>query len=192
MQKAIADNVAFNKCKMDSILWFHLECPKWAAKFDDPNHFKRKFRQFFEVQQFTEKASKYTPPSAEINGLPKGKVAYPDQLKKAEFSLPEGDHQLAPDDLKQGIMYPDEVKAKYFTKLADFKPRDGLGDPQTPHFWEKLEEQDNEKRAEYQEKAREKLNEMLIKPSQQAIYPDEEFKQEAREEEQEENDQDDE
>ena len=32
---------------MDSILWFHLECPKQASKFDDPLEFKRKFRDFF-------------------------------------------------------------------------------------------------------------------------------------------------
>ena len=32
---------------MDSILWFHLECPKAAAKIDDPVEFKRKFRDFF-------------------------------------------------------------------------------------------------------------------------------------------------
>jgi hypothetical protein len=31
---------------MDSILWFHLECPKAAARFDNPVEFKRKFRDF--------------------------------------------------------------------------------------------------------------------------------------------------
>ena len=41
------DRVLTNRCVMDSILWFHLECPKAAAKFDDPNEFKRKFRDFF-------------------------------------------------------------------------------------------------------------------------------------------------
>lgn len=32
---------------MDSILWFHLECPKAASKFDDPIEFKRKWARFF-------------------------------------------------------------------------------------------------------------------------------------------------
>jgi len=32
---------------MDSILWFHVECPRHAAAFDDPNTFKLKFRDFF-------------------------------------------------------------------------------------------------------------------------------------------------
>ena len=36
LQKAMRDRVFNNRCVMDSILWFHLECPKAAAKFDDP------------------------------------------------------------------------------------------------------------------------------------------------------------
>lgn len=51
MQKALKDRVTTNKCVMDSILWFHLECPKDSAKFDDPTEFKRKFRNFLSVQK---------------------------------------------------------------------------------------------------------------------------------------------
>ena len=47
LQKAMRDRVFNNRCVMDSILWFHLECPKNASKFDDPIEFKRKFRDFF-------------------------------------------------------------------------------------------------------------------------------------------------
>lgn len=47
LQKALKDRVMTNKCVMDSILWFHLECPKQAAAFDDPDTFKLKFRDFF-------------------------------------------------------------------------------------------------------------------------------------------------
>ena len=32
---------------LDSILWFHTECPRAASEFDDPVEFKRKFRNFF-------------------------------------------------------------------------------------------------------------------------------------------------
>lgn len=45
-QKAMKDRVMNNRCNMDSILWFHLECPKAVSKFDDPNAFKRKVRDF--------------------------------------------------------------------------------------------------------------------------------------------------
>lgn len=47
LQKAMKDRVTNNKCVMDSILWFHVECPRHAAAFDDPNTFKLKFRDFF-------------------------------------------------------------------------------------------------------------------------------------------------
>ena len=47
LQKVLKDNVMNNRCKLDSVLWFHLECPLDAAKFDDPVEFKRKWRNFF-------------------------------------------------------------------------------------------------------------------------------------------------
>jgi len=47
MQKSLKDKVMNNRCVMDSILWFHMECPKEVAKFDDPIEFKRKWRNFF-------------------------------------------------------------------------------------------------------------------------------------------------
>ena len=47
MQKALKDRVLNNRCVKDSILWFHLECPKAVAKFDHPDTFKMKFRDFF-------------------------------------------------------------------------------------------------------------------------------------------------
>ena len=29
-QKALNDKVYTNTCVLDSVLWFHLECPKWV------------------------------------------------------------------------------------------------------------------------------------------------------------------
>ena len=51
MQKALKDKVFVNRCVLDSILWFHTECPKAASKFDDPIEFKRKFRDFFSANK---------------------------------------------------------------------------------------------------------------------------------------------
>lgn len=47
LQKALKDRVFNNRCVKDSILWFHLECPKAADTFNDPDTFKLKFRDFF-------------------------------------------------------------------------------------------------------------------------------------------------
>ena len=51
VQKSLKDRVFTNKCVMDSILWFHLECPRHAQAFDDPSTFKLKFRDFFAHQK---------------------------------------------------------------------------------------------------------------------------------------------
>lgn len=50
-QKALKDRVLTNKCIMDSILWFHLECPKAASRFDDPIEFRRKMGNFLAEQK---------------------------------------------------------------------------------------------------------------------------------------------
>ena len=51
MQKALRDRVFNNRCNLDSILWFHLECPKSVSKFDNPIEFKRKWKDFFAYQR---------------------------------------------------------------------------------------------------------------------------------------------
>ena len=57
MQKALNDKVIVNRCVLDSILWFHLECPKWANAYDDPVEFKRKWRDFFSQIKSTHEAT---------------------------------------------------------------------------------------------------------------------------------------
>ena len=44
---------------LDSVLWFHVECPKASAKFDDPVEFKKKFRDFFAQNKSIAEAAKY-------------------------------------------------------------------------------------------------------------------------------------
>ena len=63
-QKAMNDKVMVNRCVLDSILWFHLECPKAASAFDDPMQFKRKFRDFFAHNKSIADATKNTTASA--------------------------------------------------------------------------------------------------------------------------------
>lgn len=50
-QKALKDRVISNMCNLDSILWFHLECPKAASKFDNPIEFKRRVANFLAEQK---------------------------------------------------------------------------------------------------------------------------------------------
>ena len=58
-QKALKDNVMVNRCVLDSVLWFHVECPKASAKFDDPVEFKKKFRDFFAQNKAISEAAKF-------------------------------------------------------------------------------------------------------------------------------------
>ena len=57
-QKSLKDKVIVNRCVLDSVLWFHLECPKAASKFDDPIEFKKKFRDFFATNKSIAEATK--------------------------------------------------------------------------------------------------------------------------------------
>ena len=47
MQKALGDRVDEEYRVKDYILWYHLECPKWVEKWDDPNEFRGKWRNWF-------------------------------------------------------------------------------------------------------------------------------------------------
>ena len=82
MQKAMKDKVFTNRCVMDSLLWFHLECPKASSKFDDPVEFKRKWRNFFAYQRAS--AEMLLSGSDEAKKIKKeyGHQKYPEDIKK--------------------------------------------------------------------------------------------------------------
>ena len=88
LQKAMRDRVFNNRCVMDSILWFHLECPKAAAKFDDPVQFKRKFRDFFaETRTAAENVTGQTDETRRIREE-YYHVAYPEDVReRKEYRL---------------------------------------------------------------------------------------------------------
>ena len=48
LQKALKDKVAENLCRIEHILWFHLECPSYVGKFDNDQMLKQKFKHFYE------------------------------------------------------------------------------------------------------------------------------------------------
>ncbi len=71
-----------NRCVMDSILWFHLECPKDVAAFDDPVEFKRKFRNFFAYQKATADLLLTKDDEEKRVRAEFGHVAYPEDVKE--------------------------------------------------------------------------------------------------------------
>ena len=82
MQKAFKDRVMTNRCVLDSILWFHLECPQDAAKFDDPAHFKLKWRKFFaETKSYAEMMFTKDQETKRVEDE-FGHVQYPEDVKE--------------------------------------------------------------------------------------------------------------
>ena len=81
IQKSMKDRVLVNKCVMDSILWFHTECPKAAATFDDPVEFKRKFRNFFAMTKSAADALLGETDTEKRLRREYGHVNYPEDIK---------------------------------------------------------------------------------------------------------------
>ena len=82
MQKSLKDKVMNNRCVMDSILWFHLECPNDVAAFDDPVEFNRKFRNFFAYQKATADLLLTKDDEEKRVRAEFGHVAYPEDVKE--------------------------------------------------------------------------------------------------------------
>ena len=108
LQKALKDKVFTNKCVMDSILWFHVECPRSVAAFDDPAEFKRKWRGFFALQKSYQQHRTDT-----------------DEAKAVEM---EFNHVQYPEDVR------DRKEIKQFKE--EFKEFDPILFPESADDWE--------------------------------------------------------
>ena len=85
LQKSLKDKVFVNRCVLDSVLWFHLECPRAASKFDDPIEFKRKFRDFFAHNKSILEATSYKTASYKRMNEKFGyQTAYPEDLQESK------------------------------------------------------------------------------------------------------------
>lgn len=52
MQKAVRDKVTYNRCVLDNILWFHLECPKRFDRYNEEGFVRSKVKSFYEFQKY--------------------------------------------------------------------------------------------------------------------------------------------
>ena len=131
LQKALRDKVLTNRCNMDSILWFHLECPKAVAKFDDPIEFKRKFRDFFASTRTAAENITSTDETRAKIAAEYDIMAYPEDIREhkeyrpftdtfREYSpvrRPEPEEEFDNEDLPDDFI-PDPKKAVYGQKPA--------------------------------------------------------------------------
>ena len=81
LQKAMKDKVFVNQCVLDSVLWFHLECPRAAGRFDDPVEFKRKWRDFFSLRKSMIDNTKLTATQKRLEKEFAYTNAYPEDVK---------------------------------------------------------------------------------------------------------------
>jgi hypothetical protein len=84
MQKAMRDKVPTNMCNLDSLLWFHLECPKHVDSFDNPTQFKAKWRDWFSEQKQTmlEREASTNSPLDKKVAYEHGHIRYPEDVRE--------------------------------------------------------------------------------------------------------------
>ena len=99
------DKVLTNRCKLDSVLWFHLECPVAVAKFDDPVHFKRKWRNFLAETKATAEVIHMEGPEEKEMRKEYGHIPYPEDAKEklSVRAFPDEFKHLSP------ILHDDEM-----------------------------------------------------------------------------------
>ena len=104
LQKALKDKVLTNKCVMDSILWFHIECPRSVAAFDDPDEFKLKWRGFFALQKSFQEHKTDTEEAKKVE-MEFDHISYPEDVKERKEL-----HQFR-EDFKEfdPILYPESA-----------------------------------------------------------------------------------
>ena len=89
LQKAVKDRVPINSCNLEYVLWYHIECPEYAKKFDDPNLQRHLKRQIFNLLTVPYMSMRMT----EMN-IKKNKITPVIDLEKKE----------------KYIEYPEEIK----------------------------------------------------------------------------------
>ena len=111
---------------MDSILWFHLECPKDAAKFDDPIEFKRKWRNFFAATKATAEMLMVEDDEAKRQRKEFGHMQYPEDVKEhvSMRQFPDEFKHLSPAMHPEPADQFDEEEDSPYTEEIPIKKRD--------------------------------------------------------------------
>ena len=124
-QKVMKDRVQSNNCKLDAILWFHLECPKAADRFDDPIEFKRKFREFFAINKSI--ADQRLAKQRRMQGL-KDLYGYTRGYPEGQVTHPEADKMIPDFEEYLGSIDPaaDEITGNYTPRLDDVIEHDDV------------------------------------------------------------------
>ncbi len=113
LQKAMKDKIQDNVCSLEHVLWYHLECPDYAKKWDEPQGQAWIKRQIFNLLTVPYMNMRFS----EMNLKKHKKLIVSDYSKKKEFiEYPE---ELKDATKPDGLVYRDiidnkELRDKFF------------------------------------------------------------------------------
>lgn len=112
LQKSLKDRIPLSACDLEDVLWFHVECPDYTKKFDDPKYAKWLKRQMYSMLTVPYMSMRLTElqvknKQQEIPELNKKNkyIEYPEEIVPLEKSM---------EDKFNDIFYNEELKNKFF------------------------------------------------------------------------------
>jgi len=112
LQKALKDKVPINSCNLEHVLWYHLECPDYLKKFDDPKHEKYLKRQMFNILN----VPYMTMRMREMNEKKNKKTVYDYERKDKYIEYPEEikPMQKTPTQKLEDLLKDKNMREKFF------------------------------------------------------------------------------
>ena len=112
MQKALKDRIPLSSCDLEDVMWFHVECPDYLKKFDDPKYAKWIKRQMYNILTVPYMSMRLTElqvknKQQEIIDLTKKNkfIEYPEEIVPVDSSF---------DDKVTNIFNNQELRSKFF------------------------------------------------------------------------------
>jgi hypothetical protein len=112
LQKALKDRIPLSSCDLEDVMWFHVECPDYLKKFDDPKYAKWIKRQMYNILTVPYMSMRLTElqvknKQQEIIDLTKKNkfIEYPEEIVPVDSSF---------DDKVTNIFNNQELRSKFF------------------------------------------------------------------------------
>jgi hypothetical protein len=112
LQKALKDRIPLSTCDLEDVMWFHVECPDYLKKFDDPKYAKWIKRQMYNILTVPYMSMRLTElqvknKQQEIIDLTKKNkfIEYPEEIVPVDSSF---------DDKVTNIFNNQELRSKFF------------------------------------------------------------------------------
>ncbi len=116
LQKALKDRVPMNTCNLEEVLWFHVECPDYIKKFDDPKYAKWLKRQMYNIltvpymsMRLTELQVKNKHHTVDDLNKKNKYIEYPEEIIPIKNTI---------DDKLKDIYGNEELRSKFFEGVS--------------------------------------------------------------------------